>query len=87
MDHRVEAANCGAAAHGWVQVSTADVGGDIDPHGQREAIYLDYPTTASGLLLVLRFNMIMDPKNQDRNRVLLGAQSQKEQSWERKFRQ
>ena len=62
MDHRVEAANCGAAAHGWVQVATADVGGDIDPHGQREAIHLDYPTTASGLLLVLGFNMIMDPQ-------------------------
>ena len=36
----LEAANCGAAAHGRVQVATADVGGNIDPHGQGEAIHL-----------------------------------------------
>ena len=35
----VEATDCGAEAHCRVQVSAADVGRHIDPHGQGEAVH------------------------------------------------
>ena len=39
VDDGVEATNCGAKAHGRVQVAAADVSGHVDPHGQCKAIH------------------------------------------------
>ena len=39
VDEGIEAADCSAEAHSRVQVTAADVGSDIDPHGQREAVH------------------------------------------------
>ena len=39
VDEGIEAADGGAEAHSRVQVTAADVGSNIDPHGQREAVH------------------------------------------------
>ena len=39
MNDRVKATNSSAKAHRRVQVATADVGSNVDPHGQGEAVH------------------------------------------------
>ena len=39
MNDRVEATNSSAEAHRRVQVATADVGSNVDPHGQGKAVH------------------------------------------------